>query len=154
MTYGFPIDSRGYASAGKDTGVVGYRLQDGEQQLDVRKVVHELANTSGAFGIGAEVVFDKQNVVRDWYFSDLQFARSEHKTLGVSYRQTTFATTSGTSKTFRWYRSKPPILAHHTLRYLHPRRRIFPAPHPPLSLALTRYSGRSSSPPSSSNSAK
>ena len=105
VTYGFPIDSLGYANTLKDTGVTNYRIADGGETLDVRKVVHEIANTA-SFGIGAEVEFEGQSSVRDWYFSELKFARGERKTLGVTYRQTIFGSKSGTSKSFRWARSK------------------------------------------------
>ncbi len=105
VTYGFPIDTLGYASSSRDTGVTNYHIEDGHEALDVRKVIHEMANTAG-FGIGAEVVFEKERTVRDWYFSDLQFARGGRKTLRVTYRQTTFGAKSGTSKSFRWFRSK------------------------------------------------
>ena len=105
VTYGFPIDSLGYANTLKDTGVTNYRIADGGETLNVRKVVHEMANTA-AFGIGAEVEFERQSTVRDWYFSELKFARGERKTLGVTYRQTIFGSQSGTSKSFRWVRSK------------------------------------------------
>lgn len=99
VTYGFPIDSLGgyYRT---EQAVDPYEIKDGDRWLDVRKVIHERANgrmiTESSY----------ENAVRDWYFSDLQFARGERKTLGVSYGLTTFGTKSGTSKSFRWERSK------------------------------------------------
>ena len=98
MTYGFPIDSLG--GQREEQGVRSYEIKDGNERLDVRKVVHERANfeslTEGLYG----------HRDRNWYFSDLKFARGERKTLGVSYQLTTLGTMSGTSKSFRYVRSK------------------------------------------------
>ena len=99
VTYGFPIDSLagGYRP---DAGVTNYEITDGNRRLDVRRVLHESANGR------TSTEFSYESAVRDWYFSDLQFARGERKTLGVSYSLTTMATKSGTSKSFRYVRSK------------------------------------------------
>ena len=98
VTYGFPVDS--LWSYPTDKGVYGYTIKSGDQQLDVKKVIHERAEvamvTEEPYG----------NSIRDWYFSDVQFARGEQKTLSVSYSLPTYATKSGTSKSFRWVRSK------------------------------------------------
>jgi hypothetical protein len=100
VTYGFPIDSLG-DSPYRD-GVEGYRISDGNQVLAVRKLVHQTA-LQQVQGI-TEMAYE--NPVRDWYFSDLEFARGEHKTLGVSYSLTAYGTKSGSTKSFRWRRSK------------------------------------------------
>ena len=104
VTYGFPIDAIGHYP--ENAGVVGYEITDGSRRLDVRKVIHERAD-----GVQMMTEFSYEEAVRDWYFSGLQFARGEHKTLAVSYGLTTFGTRSGTSKSFLWVRSK------NTLRY-------------------------------------
>ena len=97
VTYGFPIDSLG---GYEERGLAFYQIKDGNERLDVGKVFHERANleslTEGLYG----------HRDRNWYFSDLKFARGERKTLGVSYQLTTLGTKSGTSKSFRWTRSK------------------------------------------------
>ncbi len=98
VTYGFPVDGSGHSP--NERGVLNYQIHDGSEQLDVRKVIHESAHPEPL----TEGIYGRRN--RDWFFSELKFARGEHKTLSVYCDLVTLATQSGTSKTFRWVRSK------------------------------------------------
>jgi len=101
VAYGFPIDSiKGTVRESK--GISGYRICDGDRELGVRKVIYEPAEDEMS-GM-TEIMYGSRT--RDWYFSEIRFARGERKTLCVSYSASTYATISGTSKSFRWNRSK------------------------------------------------
>lgn len=99
VTFGFPIDSLGHQADAKK-GVSDYSIEDGRRRLGVRKIIHEPAEMETL----TEGIYGKR--VRDWYMSDIPFARGERKTVRVTYRVPSLANISGTSKSFRWHRSE------------------------------------------------
>ena len=96
VTYGFPIDSLG--TAWDEQGVSFYRIKANEDNLAIRKIIHEPAEDS--------ITEVNGKTVRDWYFSEIAFARGERKAVHIEYQMKTLGQISGTSKSFRWFRSE------------------------------------------------
>jgi hypothetical protein len=99
VTYGFPLDSVPMPFPEKE-GISEYEIRDGAHRLGVQKVINEPAEDSQV----TEAPYEEN--IRNWYFSEIPFAGGERKTLYVNYRVRTFATVSGTTKSFRWTRSE------------------------------------------------